>query len=101
MPRQTNGVADLDVVIEGLPWTRKIVDDILVWAETEEELMERTRIVLSRCKKHNITISRKKLELGTELGFAGHIVSQNGIRPDDNQHKAIKEFTTPKNLKKT
>ena len=53
-------------MIEGLPWTRKIVDDILVWAEMEEELMERTRIILSRCKEHNITISRKKLELGTE-----------------------------------
>ena len=59
-----------DVVIEGLPWTRKIVDDILVRAETEEELMERTRIILNRCKEPNITISRKKLELGTELGFA-------------------------------
>ena len=63
------------------------MDDILVWAETEEELMERTRIIL---KEHNITISRKKLELGTELGFAGHIVSQNGISPDDNKYKAIK-----------
>ena len=66
-----------DVVIEGLPWTRKIVDDILVWAETEEKLLN----ILNRCKEHNITISRKKLELGTELGFAGHIVSQNRIRP--------------------
>ena len=68
-----------DVIIEGLPWARKIMDDILIWAETEEEFMERARIVLSRCKEHNITISRKKLELGTEFGFAGHIVSQNGI----------------------
>ena len=33
-----------DVVIEGHPWARKIVDDILVWAETEEELMGRTRV---------------------------------------------------------
>ena len=88
-----------DVVIEGLPWTRKIVDDILIWAETEEELMERTRIILNRCKEHNITISRKKLELGTELGFAGHIVSHNGIRPDNDKYKAIKEFPTPKNIK--
>ena len=68
------------------------MDDILVWAETEEELMERTRIILNRCKEHNITISRKKLELGTELGFPGHIVSHNGIRPDDDKYKAIKEF---------
>ena len=28
-----------DVVIEGLPWTRKMVDDILVWAETEDCLL--------------------------------------------------------------
>ena len=56
-----------DVVIEGLPWTRKIVDDILIWAESEEELMERMRVILNRCKEHNITISRKKLELGTDL----------------------------------
>ena len=57
--------------------------------------MERTRIILNRCKEHKITISRKKLELGTELGFAGHIVSQNGIRPDDDKYKAIKEFPHP------
>ena len=80
-----------DVVIESLPWTRKMVDDILVWAETEEELMERTRIILNRCKEHNITISR--------LGFAGHIISQNDIRPDDDKYKAIKEFPAPKTSK--
>ena len=67
-----------DVVIEGLPWTRKIVDDILIWAETEEELMERTRVILNRCKEHNITISRKKLELGTELGYVDFRISIYG-----------------------
>ena len=61
--------------------------------------MERTKIILNRCKEHNITISRKKLEMGTELGFAGHIVSQNGIRSDDDKYKAIKKFPAPKNLK--
>ena len=55
-----------DVVIEGLPWTWKIVDDILIWAETEEELMERTRIILNRCKEHNITtVSYTHLTLPT------------------------------------
>ena len=29
----------------------------------------------------------------------GHIVSHNGIRPDDDKYKAIKEFPAPKNLK--
>ena len=49
---------------------------------------------VQRAQHNNI---QEKLELGTELGFAGHIVSQNGIRPDDDKYKAIKEFPAPKN----
>lgn len=30
-----------------------------------------------------------------EIAFAGHIVSQAGIRPDDNKYKAIAEFPKP------
>ena len=51
---------------------------------------------VQRAQHNNL---QEKLELGTELGFAGHIVSQNGIRPEHDKYKAIKEFPTPKNLK--
>ena len=40
-----------DIIIQGIPWARKIVDDTLIWAETEEELLERTRIILKKSKK--------------------------------------------------
>ena len=46
----------------------------------------------------NITISLKKLELGKEITFAGNIVSQAGIRPDDGKYKAIADFPTPTNV---
>jgi hypothetical protein len=39
-----------DAALEGLEKTRKIVDDILVWASTWEELCGRVREVLRRCK---------------------------------------------------
>ena len=87
-----------DVIIQGLPWARKIVDDTLIWAETEEELLDRTRIVLQRCKENNITISLKKLEMGSEIEFAGHIISPKGIRPDENKYAAIQQFPTPRNI---
>ena len=48
-----------EVIIRGLPWARKIVDDTLIWASTEPELLERARIVLQHCKENNITISQK------------------------------------------
>ena len=51
---------------------------------------------MQRAQYNNL---QKEAGLGTELGFDGHIVSHNGIRPDDDKYKAIKEFPTPKNLK--
>ena len=59
-----------DVAVEGLDWCMKIVDDIIIWATTNEEMWSRINIVLERCKNHNITISRKKLEIGEEIEFA-------------------------------
>ena len=63
-----------DIIIQGLPWARKIVDDTLIWAEDMQELMDRTRTILSRCRESGITISKKKLEMGNSIQFAGHII---------------------------
>ena len=80
-----------DIIIQGIPWARKIVDDTLIWAETEEELLERTRIILKK--------ARKKLELGSKINFAGHLISDEGIQPNENKYASVSEFPTPKNLK--
>ena len=87
-----------DHIVLGLPWAKKIVDDRIIWAPTLEELQSRAVIILERCRDLNITISLKKLELGKEIRFAGHIVSNSGIRPDDSKNKAIAEFPTPTNV---
>ena len=63
-----------------------------ILAENMNELMERTRIILERCRESNITISKKKLELGSSINFAGHIISDKGIRPDDKKYRAVKDF---------
>ena len=88
-----------DAIIEGFTCARKIVDDTLIWAETEEELIEGTRIVLQRCRENNITISQKKLELSREINFAGHKISEKGIQPDKENYTAVRDFPSPRNLK--
>ena len=79
-------------------WARKNVDDTLIWAATEPELLERARIILQRCKENNITISQKKLELSNKIKFAGHI-SDEGYGPDNEKFAAIAKFPNPKNLR--
>ena len=77
----------------------KIVDDTIIWSKDENELEERVETILQRCKENNITISRKKLELGNSIHFAGHIISDGGIRPDDEKFASLRNFQQPSNIK--
>ena len=71
-----------DKIIEGLPGIRKLVDDILVQAPDMNTLRNRINQLLERCRLPNFTLSRKKLEIGKAVEFAGQIVSQNGVQPN-------------------
>ena len=88
-----------DVIIRGLPYAMKIVDDTIIWATDEKELKERVETVLKRCEEDNITISRKKLKLGNSIHFAGHIISDGGICPEDKTFAALRNFQQPGNVK--
>ena len=87
-----------DYVVNGLPFCKKIIDDILIWAKDENELINNCRTILNRCRELNISISEKKLEISHSISFAGHIVSNKGITPDPNLTTAIKDFPQPTNI---
>ena len=87
-----------DEAIQGLRGTLKIVDDVLVMAPTLSILVERVRGVLSRFRKFKITASLKKFQMGTEVKFAGHCISGEGVKPNPDTSKAISGFEPPSNL---
>ena len=74
---------------------QKLVNDILMTGKTKDELLEGIEQVLERCKEHNITLSDSKMQMGTELKFAGHIINWQGSRPDPDKVKAIEDFPVP------
>ena len=82
LPTRMNGVAIRTRVVEGFPWCRKIVDDILLWASTPIELEECLHAVLQRCEHLHVTLSRSKFQIASRLNFAGCIVSGEGAQPD-------------------
>ena len=89
-----NKVSDA-VIIEFQQFSVKIVDDILVWADNLEQLQERMAKILRKCQEIGITISKKKLQIGSEVKFAGFIVSAEGVKPDPDKVKCLKEFPVP------
>ena len=76
----------------------KLVDDIIVFGGTKKELLNRIEQVFKRCEESKITLSDSKQQIGTEVRFAGHIVSDHGTKPDPIKVQAIKEFPEPKNV---
>ena len=84
-----------DVIIEDVEGAQKIVDDVLVTAASEEELLEKVRQILRNCRQTGIAISTKKFQFCQRVKFAGYIVSDKGVEADPDRVKAIKDFPVP------
>ena len=84
-----------DIIIVSLENVSKIVDDILVTAKTMEELFSTIAEVLTRCRKQGLTISSKKLQVGSTLPFAGYSLSPTGVSPDSERVHSIRNFPSP------
>ena len=87
-----------DKAITDLPGTKKLVDDILIYAPSHEILLERIMALFKRCQSHGITLSKSKFQYGSEVKFAGFIVNSTGCKPDPSKVASIRDFPAPKDL---
>ena len=75
-------------------------DDILICGETNEEHDIALAEVLKRARKYNIKFNCNKFQFKqSEIRYMGHLISGEGIRPDDDYLKAIRELEIPKTRK--
>lgn len=76
----------------------KLIDDILIYAKTLEELFDHFRALLERCLIYNLTLNPKKIQVAKKLKFAGYMVSSKGIHMCDDKIDTIKNFEVPKTV---
>jgi hypothetical protein len=87
-----------DDILSDVPDIIKVVDNFLLQAETEDELLSILPIALVACRKGNLTLSRDKIKWGQKIGFAGYIISNKGVYPNPARTLAIRQFPVPKDL---
>jgi len=87
-----------DKAFAGLPWMKKLIDDCLLSAPSLDILFERLAILCKRAQEHQITFNAKKIQVGTEVKFAGFLVSQQGVSPDPEKVAALTDFPVPENV---
>ena len=72
------------------------IDDILIYAPTEEEHDRRHRAVLQRCRDANLSLNKDKYVNKTqELKYLGHIISPDGVKADPAKVAAIVDMPVP------
>ncbi len=73
-----------------------MIDDVLVFGETQEEHDQRLKSALERIRKAGATLNIDKCEFSrSSVRFLGQIVDGSGIRADPEKVKAIRAMSEP------
>lgn len=76
------------------------LDDIIVVGQNLENHIKNLETVLKRLSQFNLKIQLDKCEfLRRETEFLGHVITQEGVRPNTDKIKKILEWPLPKNAK--
>uniref|UniRef100_A0A3B1J038 ribonuclease H n=1 Tax=Astyanax mexicanus TaxID=7994 RepID=A0A3B1J038_ASTMX len=70
------------------------LDDLLVFAQSEEQALERLQLVFQRLREHNLRLNPKKCYLmRTSVKFLGHIIDKKGVLVDPAKVEVITAMT--------
>lgn len=76
------------------------MDDIIVFSTSLQEHIENLNRIFKALEKVNLKIQLDKSEfLKTEVAFLGHIVTDQGVKPNPDKIHAIQHWPIPKNQK--
>ena len=72
------------------------IDDILIFADSQMQLLERMETVFQRFRDFKCTIHPAKILSGhTEIEFVGHLLSDNGLRFTREKLSGVRDFARP------
>lgn len=92
----------MDLVLSGLQGVEMFVymDDIVVYAKTIEEHNQKLTKLLGRLKTAGLVLQPDKCRfLCKEIGYLGHVISKEGVKPDPKKVEAVDNFPRPKGRK--
>ena len=76
-----------------------VMDDILVYGATTKEHNRSLNAVLKTIKDSGLKLNKAKCHFGkSEIQYFGHLISQDGLRPDPSKVKAITQMASPTNV---
>ena len=88
----------MDAVLAGMRWQTCLVylDDIIVFAPDFDTHIQRLDQVFERLSANNLSLKPGKCELfRKEVAYLGHVVNEQGVKPQEDKIIKIKNYPTP------
>ncbi|CAG8608012.1 7341_t:CDS:1 [Paraglomus occultum] len=76
------------------------IDDLNIYSADFDQHLVHLRNIFEKCKKYRLKLKREKCKFACEeLEFLGHVISKEGLAPDDRKIEAIAEYPALTNVK--
>lgn len=87
--------------LQGLEGVAIYMDNVLIYANSEQEYDERLGNVLKVIEATGLKLNKDEYKFKqSQLHFQGHIIDANGIRPDPEKAIGISNFSQSQNVSK-
>ncbi|KAK2717586.1 hypothetical protein QYM36_006382 [Artemia franciscana] len=86
----------MEDAFEGLEGFEIIIDDMIVYSDTQEEHDKRLAAILERALVKGIRFNKEKCEFSvSRVKYFGHVISSEGMQPDPDKIRAINNMPSP------
>jgi hypothetical protein len=90
----------MNIIFAHMPNVLVYMDDIIIFSDNLTEHLKHLESVFKQLSHFNLKLQLDKTEFfKRELLYLGHVISEEGIKPNPLKLAAIKEFPLPKNAK--
>ena len=87
-------------ILQGLNGVVCLVNDILVYGNTQEQHDTHLMAVLQRIQESGLTLGQEKCEFNqTHIKYLGQLIDETGVRPNPDKACAIQEMRPPTHVK--
>lgn len=89
----------MDNVLRGLQGIHCMVylDDVIVFSSSLEEHIQKLRYIFDRLRQTNLKVQLDKTEfLRKDVLYLGHVITKDGLRPNNDKINAVINFPIPK-----
>ena len=92
-----------DILREVCPaWFLKVVDDIIIFGDTQDEAYKRLETILEIFQKHGLIVSAEKIQEATNICWCGFklVIPEGGgpisISPTEDKIRGIRDYPLPR-----